>query len=210
VGWFHGRMEFGPRALGARSILGDARNPAMQSLMNLKIKYRESFRPFAPCVLRERAADCFALPGEMESPYMLIVAPLLESHRTPLSEAQRITMTRDPDLRQRVNIARSRFPAITHVDYSARIQTVDPERHGRFYRLLKMFEQHTGCPMLVNTSFNVRGEPIVCTPDDALRCFLATDMDLLVLENFIASKKEITHLPSAAEKAEHLAAFQPD
>jgi carbamoyltransferase len=119
-------------------------------------------------------------------------------------------MAHDPDLRQRVNIARSSFPAITHVDYSARIQTVDPERHGRFYRLLKMFEQHTGCPMLVNTSFNVRGEPIVCTPDDALRCFLATDMDLLVLENFIASKKEITRLPSAAEKAEHLAAFQPD
>jgi carbamoyltransferase len=210
VGWFHGRMEFGPRALGARSIIGDARNPAMQAVMNLKIKYRESFRPFAPCVLRERAADYFALPKQTESPYMLIVAPLLEQHRTPLSETQRNTMSTDPDLRHRVNISRSTIPAITHVDYSARIQTVDEERHGRFYRLLKMFEQHTGCPMLVNTSFNVRGEPIVCTPDDAVRCFLATDMDLLVLENFVANKQQMTRLPSAAEKAEHLAAFQPD
>jgi carbamoyltransferase len=210
VGWFQGRMEFGPRALGARSILGDARNPAMQSVMNLKIKFRESFRPFAPCVLRERAADYFALRRETESPYMLIVAPLLEKHRTPLSEAQRGRMADDPDLRQRVNIARSTVPAITHVDYSARIQTVDEERHGRLYRLLKMFERQTGCPMLVNTSFNVRGEPIVCTPDDAVRCFLATEMDLLVLENFIADKREIASLPSAAQKAEHLAAFQPD
>ncbi|HEX4262869.1 MAG TPA: carbamoyltransferase [Verrucomicrobiae bacterium] len=210
VGWFHGRMEFGPRALGARSILGDARNPAMQAVMNVKIKYRESFRPFAPCILRERAADYFALPRQTESPYMLIVAPLLEQHRTPLSDAQRNMMATDPDLRHRVNIARSTVPAITHVDYSARIQTVDEQRHGRFYRLLKMFEQQTGCPMLVNTSFNVRGEPIVCTPDDAARCFLATDMDLLVLENFIADKKQIAHLPSATEKAEHLAAFQPD
>ncbi|HWD92017.1 MAG TPA: carbamoyltransferase [Verrucomicrobiae bacterium] len=210
VGWFHGRMEFGPRALGARSILGDARNPAMQAVMNLKIKYRESFRPFAPCILRERAADYFALPRHIESPYMLLVAPLLERHRTPLSDAQRGTMTNDPDLRQRVNVARSTVPAITHVDYSARIQTVDEERHGRFYRLLKMFEERTGCPMLVNTSFNVRGEPIVCTPDDAIRCFLATDMDLLVLENFIADKQQVTRLPSAAEKAGHLAAFQPD
>jgi carbamoyltransferase len=210
VGWFHGRMEFGPRALGARSILGDPRNPAMQAVMNLKIKYRESFRPFAPCVLRERAADYFALPRQSESPYMLIVAPLLEQHRTPLSDAQRNTMITDPDLRHRVNISRSIVPAITHVDYSARIQTVDEERHGRFYRLLKTFERHTGCPMLVNTSFNVRGEPIVCTPDDAVRCFLATDMDLLVLENFVADKKQATRLPSAAEKAEHLAAFQPD
>jgi carbamoyltransferase len=210
VGWFQGRMEFGPRALGARSILGDARNPEMQSVMNLKIKYRESFRPFAPCVLRERAADYFALPRQIESPYMLLVAPLLEQHRAELSESQRNAMANDPDLRQRVNIARSTVPAITHVDYSARIQTVDEERHGRFYRLLKMFEQHTGCPMLVNTSFNVRGEPIVCTPDDAVRCFLATDMDLLVLENFIADKQQMTRLPSATEKAEHLAAFQPD
>jgi carbamoyltransferase len=210
VGWFQGRMEFGPRALGARSILGDARNPTMQSVMNVKIKYRESFRPFAPCVLRERAADYFEFPPESESPYMLIVAPLLEQHRRPLSDAQQAAMTNDPDLRQRVNIPRSQVPAITHVDYSARIQTVDEERHGRLYRLLKMFDQQTGCPMLVNTSFNVRGEPIVCTPQDALKCFLATDMDLLVLGNFIVNKKQMARLPSAAEKAGHLAAFQPD
>ncbi|HXT11018.1 MAG TPA: carbamoyltransferase [Candidatus Angelobacter sp.] len=210
VGWFQGRMEFGPRALGARSILGDARNPAMQSLMNLKIKYRESFRPFAPCILRDRVSDYFEIKPETQSPYMLFVAPLLEEHRTQLSDADRATMTRDPDLRKRVNIARSNVPAITHVDYSARIQTVDEPRHGRFYRLLKKFEQQTGCPMLVNTSFNVRGEPIVCTPDDALRCFLATDMDLLVLGNITVDKQQITRLPSAAEKAEHLAAFQPD
>jgi carbamoyltransferase len=119
-------------------------------------------------------------------------------------------MANDPDLRLRVNIPRSQVPAITHVDYSARIQTVDEERHGRLYRLLKMFDQHTGCPMLVNTSFNVRGEPIVCTPQDALKCFLATDMDLVVLGNFIVNKKQMTRLPSATEKAEHLAAFQPD
>jgi carbamoyltransferase len=210
VGWFQGRMEFGPRALGARSILGDPRNPAMQSVMNVKIKYRESFRPFAPCVLRERAADYFDLEPEVESPYMLIVAPLREQHRRPLSDAQQTTMANDPDLRQRVNIPRSQVPAVTHVDYSARIQTVDEERHGRLYRLLKMFDQQTGCPMLVNTSFNVRGEPIVCTPQDALRCFLATDMDLVVLGNFIVNKKQMTHLPSATEKAEHLAAFQSD
>jgi carbamoyltransferase len=210
VGWFQGRMEFGPRALGARSILGDARNPTMQSVMNVKIKYRESFRPFAPCILRERAADYFELQPETESPYMLLVAPLLEKHRLPLPDAQRNTMANDPDLRLRVNIPRSQVPAVTHVDYSARIQTVDEERHGRLYRLLKMFDQHTGCPMLVNTSFNVRGEPIVCTPQDALKCFLATDMDLVVLGNFIVNKKQMTRLPSATEKAEHLAAFQPD
>jgi carbamoyltransferase len=210
VGWFQGRMEYGPRSLGARSILGDARNPEMQSTMNLKIKYRESFRPFAPCILRERAADYFGLDRDTESPYMLLVAPVLEQHRTKLSPAQQNTLASDPDLRHRVNIARSTIPAITHVDYSARLQTVDKERHGRFYRLLKTFEQQTGCPLLVNTSFNVRGEPIVCTPDDALRCFLATDMDIVVLENFIVNKEQMTRLPSAAEKAEHLAAFEPD
>jgi carbamoyltransferase len=210
VGWFQGRMEFGPRALGARSILGDARNPTMQSLMNLKIKFRESFRPFAPCILRERAADYFDIPPECESPYMLLVAPLSEKHRTPLSNSDQKTMATDPDLRHRVNIQRSTVPAITHVDYSARIQTVDEERHGRFYRLLKKFERRTGCPMLVNTSFNVRGEPIVCTPDDAIRCFLATDMDLLAVENCVANKQQLTQLPTDAEKAEHLAAFQLD
>jgi len=210
VGWFQGRMEFGPRALGARSILGDARNTAMQSKMNLKIKYRESFRPFAPCVLRERAADYFEMQPEGESPYMLIVAPLRNRHRTVLSDAERNTIASDPDLRHRVNIARSTVPAVTHVDYSARVQTVDEERHGRFYRLLKMFERHTGCPMLVNTSFNVRGEPIVCTPEDAVRCFLATEMDVLVLENFVVTRQRLGRAPSAAERAEHLAAFQPD
>ncbi len=210
VGWFQGRMEYGPRALGARSILGDARNPEMQSVMNLKIKYRESFRPFAPCVLRERAPDYFELSSGTESPYMLLVASVLDQHRRPLSGTEEVTMSRDPDLRHRVNIRRSTIPAVTHVDYSARIQTVDEQRHGRLYRLLKMFDEHTGCPMLVNTSFNVRGEPIVCTPEDALRCFLATDMDLLVLENFIVQKQQIKNLPTAAEKAEHLAAFAPD
>lgn len=210
VGWFQGRMEYGPRALGARSILGDARIPGMQSLLNLKIKCRESFRPFAPCVLRERAADYFEFDRETESPYMLLVAAVRGRYRTPLSETQRDTMSNDPDLRHRVNLSRSTIPAVTHVDYSARVQTVDQERHGRFYRLLKMFEQQTGCPVLVNTSFNVRGEPVVCTPDDALRCFLATDMDLVVLGNFIVNKEQMTHMPSAEEKAEHLAAFERD
>jgi len=210
VGWFQGRMEYGPRALGARSILGDARNPEMQAVMNLKIKYRESFRPFAPCVLRERASDYFDFQPGTESPYMLLVAPVLKKHRRNLSGAEQVTMSQDPDLRHRVNIRRSTVPAITHVDYSARIQTVDEQRHGLLYRLLKRFDEHTGCPMLVNTSFNVRGEPIVCTPEDAIRCFLATEMDLLVLENVIVQKQKINNLPTAAEKAEHLAAFAPD
>ena len=210
VGWFHGRMEFGPRALGARSILGDPRNPAMQSVLNLKIKQRESFRPFAPSVLRERAAEYFALPADAESPYMLLVAPIREQHRTAISDADREIMTTDPDLRRRVNIVRSTLPAITHVDYSARLQTVDEERHGRFYRLLKAFERETGCPMLVNTSFNVRGEPIVCSPAEALRCFLATNMDALVLEDCVLRKEQMKSVLSAAERAQHLAAFTAD
>jgi len=210
VGWFHGRMEFGPRALGSRSILGDPRNPAMQSVVNLKIKRRESFRPFAPSVLKERAAECFALPGKCESPYMLLVAPVREKHRTAISDADREIMTANPDLCRRVNIVRSTFPAITHVDYSARLQTVDAERHGRFYRLLKAFERETGCPMLVNTSFNVRGEPIVCSPAEALRCFLATEMDALVLEDFVLQKSQMAGVLSAEEQAKHLAGFEPD
>lgn len=210
VGWFHGRMEFGPRALGSRSILGDPRNPAMQSILNLKIKQRESFRPFAPSVLQERAAEYFALPAKAESPYMLLVAPLQERHRTAISDDDRETMTTNPDLRRRVNIVRSTLPAITHVDNSARLQTVDVERHGRFYRLLKTFERVTGCPALVNTSFNVRGEPIVCSPAEALRCFLATDMDVLVLEDFVLRKEQMTGALSAVERAKHLAAFEPD
>jgi len=203
-------MEFGPRALGSRSILGDPRNPAMQSVVNLKIKQRESFRPFAPSVLKERAAEYFALPAESESPYMLLVAPILEKHRAAISDADRETMTTNPDLRRRVNIVRSTLPAITHVDYSARLQTVDEERHGRLYRLLKAFERVTGCPMLVNTSFNVRGEPIVCSPAEALRCFRATDMDALVLEDFVLRKEQMTGVFSTEERAKHLAIFEPD
>jgi len=210
VGWFHGRVEFGPRALGARSILGDPRNSAMQSVMNVKIKFRESFRPFAPCVLKERAADYFDFPAGAESPYMLLVAPVLEKHRTAISETDRKIMANDPDLRRRVNVIRSTLPAITHVDYSARVQTVDEARHGRFYRLLQAFEKKTGCPVLVNTSFNVRGEPIVCSPADALRCFLFTDMDALVLEDFILHKEQMPNVPSAEEREKRHAAFGAD
>jgi carbamoyltransferase len=189
VGWFQGRMEFGPRALGARSILGDARSPRMQQVMNLKIKYRESFRPFAPCVLREHASDVFEMRPDEESPYMLIVAPVRESWRLPLGPDERRRM-QDPDLRIRVSVPRSRIPAITHVDNSARVQTVDAERHGRCYRLMRRFHELTQCPVMVNTSFNIRGEPIVCTPEDAYRCFMATDMDCLVLENHVLLKSE--------------------
>ncbi len=210
VGWFHGRMEFGPRALGARSIIGDARNPAMQAAMNLKIKFRESFRPFAPCVLQERASDYFGLRPGQESPYMLLVAPVLEQHRVTLSEGEREKMNAAPDLRHRVNVVRSTVPAITHVDYSARVQTVDAKRHGRFYRLLKRFEQLTGCPVIVNTSFNVRGEPIVCAPEEAYRCFLATDMDALVLEDFVLRKEQMNRAVAAAEREKYLAQFELD
>ena len=173
IGWFHGRMEFGPRALGARSIIGDPRSPAMQATMNLKIKYRESFRPFAPCVLQEHAHEWFDMRPGQESPYMLLVAPVLEEHRVPLAADELAMMEHDPDLRNRVNLVRSTIPAVTHVDYSARVQTVDEGRNPRFYRLMRAFRDLTGCPVIVNTSFNVRGEPIVCTPEDAYRCFLA-------------------------------------
>ena len=161
-------MEFGPRALGARSILGDARSPKMQSVMNLKIKYRESFRPFAPSVLRERVADYFEL--DADSPYMLLVAPVVEARRTAMTEAQQALWGIDL-----LNVPRSDIPAVTHVDYSARIQTVHPETNPRYYNLLKAFEAKTGCGVIVNTSFNVRGEPIVCTPEDAYRCFMRTE-----------------------------------
>ncbi|MEY2409652.1 MAG: carbamoyltransferase [Verrucomicrobiota bacterium] len=210
VGWFHGRMEFGPRALGARSILGDARHPAMQAAMNLKIKFRESFRPFAPCVLQERVHEYFDLSAGQESPYMLLVAPVLESHRVALPDAAREKMEKDPDLRHRVNFVRSTLPAITHVDYSARIQTVDEPRHGRFYRLIKTFERLTGCPVIVNTSFNVRGEPIVSTPAEAFRCFMGTDMDLLVLENFVVRKERMDRKSTEAHRENYLAQFQLD
>jgi carbamoyltransferase len=189
IGWFHGRMEFGPRALGSRSIIGDARSKTMQQKMNLKIKYRESFRPFAPCVLRKHAHEIFELKEGQESPYMLIVFPVRQECRRSLTEEERKRMT-DPDLRIRVSVPRSTVPAITHVDYSARVQTVDEERHGRYYRLMKRFHELTGCPVIVNTSFNIRGEPIVCSPEHAYRCFLATDMDCLVLEDVVLLKTE--------------------
>jgi carbamoyltransferase len=210
IGWFHGRMEFGPRALGARSILGDARHPAMQATMNLKIKFRESFRPFAPCVLRERAHEFFGIESGQESPYMLLVAPVREEHRRPLSAADQQTMSTASDLRQRVNVVRSTLPAVTHVDYTARLQTVDEARHGRFYRLMKRFEQLTGCPVIVNTSFNIRGEPIVGSPQDAYRCFLATDMDMLVLEDFVLRKERMPKQLGEAERARYLAQFDLD
>lgn len=189
VGWFHGRMEFGPRALGARSIIGDARSAKMQAVMNLKIKFRESFRPFAPCVLREHVHEWFDMRPNEDSPYMLLVAPLREKHRVPLSPRESEALSRDPDLRRRVNIVRSTVPAITHVDYSARAQTVD-ERHGRYYRLIKRFYEKTGCPIIVNTSFNLSWEPIVMTPQEAYQTFMQSEMDMLVLEDVILLKDE--------------------
>jgi carbamoyltransferase len=184
VGFFQGRMEFGPRALGSRSIIGDARNETMQSVMNLKIKFRESFRPFAPSVLRERASDYFEFDPRAESPYMLLVAPVSSSKR--LNHLSTDGLFGLDLLKQK----RSVVPAITHVDYSARLQTVDSERHGRFYRVIANFERATGCPTIINTSFNVRGEPIVCTPEDAFRCFMNTDIDALVLENYVLLKED--------------------
>ena len=210
VGWLHGRMEFGPRALGGRSIIGDPRSPKMQATMNLKIKFRESFRPFAPCVMEDHAADWFGLQPGQESPYMLLVAPVLDKHRVSIPADELRMMKTDPDLRHRVNVVRSTVPAITHVDYSARVQTVDEVRNPRFYRLMKTFYQLTDCPILVNTSFNVRGEPIVCTPEDAYRCFLGTDMDALVLEDFVLHKEEMTEKTDAAAREQYLAQFQLD
>jgi len=170
----------------------------MQTAMNLKIKYRESFRPFAPCVLREEVQNYFQYNGD--SPYMLIVAPLLESRRISLTPEQRKIMTDDPNLMQRLNIPRSEVPAITHIDYSARVQTVDEGRHGRFYRLLKEFKQQTGCPIIINTSFNIRGEPIVNTPDEAFNCFINTDMDVLVLGNYMLRKEAQSGIDEAERR----------
>ncbi len=183
VGWFRGRMEFGPRALGARSILGDPRDPAMQSRMNLKIKFREGFRPFAPSVLAERTAEWFEL--DAESPYMLLVAPVREERRLPEPEG-----AAGLEGLERLRIPRSEIPAVTHVDHSARVQTVDAAEHPDYHALIGAFEERTGCPVLVNTSFNVRGEPIVCTPEDAWRCFMRTDIDLLVLESWVLRKED--------------------
>jgi len=210
VGWFQGRMEFGPRALGGRSIIGDPRSAKMQATMNLKIKFRESFRPFAPMVLQDEASRWFGLKPGQESPYMLLVAPVLDEHRIPVTDEQRATMANDPDLRNRVNIPRSTIPAVTHVDYSARVQTVDDTRNPRTAKLLRAFFERTGCPVLVNTSFNVRGEPIVCTPEDAYRCFLGTEMDALVLEDVILLKADVAETLDVSAREKYLAQFQLD
>ncbi len=207
IGWFHGRMEFGPRALGARSFIGDARSPAMQAQMNLRIKFRESFRPFAPVVLREDVAHYFDHQGD--SPYMLIVADVKKEHQRQLSPEEQQSMN-DPDLRKRVNVPRSTLPAITHVDMSARIQTIDERRHGRFYRLMREFKKQTGCGVMINTSFNIRGEPIVCTPTDAFRCLQATEMDTLVVENFVMRREKQDKQLSEAEKAKYVSSFKLD
>ena len=186
IGWFQGRMEFGPRALGARSIIGDARSPEMQSRMNLKIKFRESFRPFAPSVLREKCADYFEL--DCDSPYMLLVADVQQARRKPVVMNGAFGI-------EKLKQLRSDVPAITHVDYSARIQTVSETEDPIYYQLLKTFYEKTGCAVIVNTSFNVRGEPIVCTPEDAYRCFTRTNMDCLVLETFVIEKQDQDNLP---------------
>jgi len=185
VGWLQGRMEYGPRALGGRSILGDARSESMQSKMNRKIKFRESFRPFAPSVLENRVEEYFEFPAHSASPYMLQVADVQKQQRNPsLPESKHLTGF------QQLSLCRSSVPAITHVDYSSRLQTVDKTRHGRYFNLLSEFEKLTGSPVIINTSFNVRGEPIVCSPQDAWKCFMATNMDVLVLEHFVILKSE--------------------
>jgi carbamoyltransferase len=197
IGYVDGRMEFGPRALGARSILGDARSATMQSTMNLKIKFRESFRPFAPCVLREHVHEWFTLPADQDSAYMLLIAPVHPDRRVPArgdaSEGLR-------GIERLTRAVRSNVPAVTHVDHSARVQTVD-ERHGRFYRLLKRFHDKSGCPVMINTSFNIRGEPIVCTPEQAVTCFAGTGMDTLVLGSFILFKEEQAGPPAGVVDA---------
>jgi carbamoyltransferase len=200
VGWFQGRMEFGPRALGARSIIGDPRSPKMQSVMNLKIKFRESFRPFAPSVLRERVGEFFEM--ECDSPYMLLVAPVKKEIRHQMTAEQEQLFGIE-----KLNVPRSTLPAITHVDYSARVQTVTAEDNPRYHALLTAFDQLTGCPVIVNTSFNVRGEPIVCTPEHAYQCFMRTGIDTLVLDNFILDKAD---QPVRAEDESWKMEFQLD
>jgi len=185
VGWFQGRMEFGPRALGGRSILGDPRDPAMQKTLNLRVKYRESFRPFAPSVLAEDVADWFEMEDDDISPYMLTVADVKEEHRREMTEEENALFGID-----KLNVPRSSIPAVTHVDYSARIQTVHEETNPRYHALIKRFRDKTGCPVVVNTSFNVRGEPIVCTPEDAFRCFMGSDIEVLVCGNFYLKKED--------------------
>jgi carbamoyltransferase len=200
VGFFCGRMEYGPRALGGRSILGDARDPEMQKKLNLRIKFRESFRPFAPMVLEEHIADYFEI--DRPSPYMLLVAPVKPAHRVVMTEEQKGLFGID-----KLNVRRSTVPAVTHVDYSARIQSVSRARNGRVYDVVRAFHEKTGCPVIVNTSFNVRGEPIVRTPREAYACFMFTHMDVLVLENFILHKKD---QPEMAGAKAHLAKFKLD
>jgi carbamoyltransferase len=202
IGWFQNRMEFGPRALGARSIIGDARSPALQSTMNVKIKFRESFRPFAPVVLKERVADYFEMAPGTDSPYMLLVAPVRDERRTDVNAASASGF-------DKLKVVRSEIPAVTHVDYSARVQTIDRERDGRFYQLVKTFERLTGCPVIINTSFNIRGEPIVSTPAHAYRCFMATDMDVLVVERAVMLKSEQPASAQVDRKA-YVGAFHPD
>jgi carbamoyltransferase len=183
----------------------------MQADMNLKIKFRESFRPFAPSVLAEHVAAWFDLGPGHESPYMLLVAPVCTDRRVAISPERKAIMENDPDLCRRASVVRSQVPAVTHVDGSARLQTVDAGRNPRYHRLLTAFYEQTGCPILVNTSFNVRGEPIVCTPEEAYRCFLATDMDALVMEDVVVTKTPATRCENArARRAEYLAQFQPD
>jgi carbamoyltransferase len=199
LGWFQGRMEFGPRALGNRSILGDPRSPIMQKTLNLKVKYRESFRPFAPSVLRERVSNWFELDGD--SPYMLLVADVVKARRREMTAEEKQLFGID-----KLNVPRSDIPAVTHVDYSARIQTVHQDTNPRYYALLSAFERRTGCPVLVNTSFNVRGEPIVCTPEDAFRCFMGTELDSLAVGNCYMRKED----QDPALKQNYESAFELD
>jgi carbamoyltransferase len=199
VGWFQGRMEFGPRALGARSILGDARSPTMQRTLNLKVKYRESFRPFAPSVLREDVAQWFELDGD--SPYMLFVADVVAPRRRKMTEGEAGLFGID-----KLNLLRSEIPAVTHVDYSARIQTVHRDTNPRYHALLSRFKALTGCPVLVNTSFNVRGEPIACTPEDAFRCFMGSEIDTLAVGNCFLRKED----QDPALKLDYRDRFDPD
>jgi carbamoyltransferase len=199
IGWFQGRMEFGPRSLGNRSILGDPRSPTMQKTLNLRVKYRESFRPFAPAVLAEDVADWFEHEGP--SPYMLFVADVRSERRRTMSQAQNALFGID-----KLNVARSDIPAVTHVDYSARLQTVHAETNPLFHELLRRFKARTGCPVLVNTSFNVRGEPIVCTPEDAFRCFMGSDIELLVVGQCVLRKEQ----QDAALERDYKGAFAAD
>ena len=199
VGWFQGRMEFGPRALGNRSILGDARSPAMQSLLNLKVKYRESFRPFAPSVLREDVQDWFEI--DADSPYMLLAADVQDRLRIAMTAEQQKLFGID-----KLNVPRSEIPAVTHVDYSARIQTVHAETNPRYHALISAFKERTGCPVIVNTSFNIRGEPIVCTPEDAFRCFMGSEIEVLVVGNCFLRKED----QDPALKLDYKNAFELD